>query len=236
MGELVTLGKNEPVTTTLIIADGMNVKHHAILVLVKKYEKLFKNSGTLEFEIQKSGGRPTTFYYLNEEQTSFLITLMRNSDVVVNFKLQLVKGFYEMKSILADMTLRQKNEAWKLQREQGKLSRKEETDIIQKFVEYATKQGSQSARRYYENISKMENKALFFLQERFKNVRNALTGQQLQIIATADIAVAEALKIGMEESLPYKEIYQLAKQRVELIASVIPKTTVPMLESKKLIT
>jgi len=230
---LVKIESNKPVTTTLVIAKGMNVDHHSIMKLVRKYENEINLIIRFEIRLLKNKkGRPTEYAILNEEQTTFLITLMRNSDIVVDFKLKLTREFYKMKSALADMTLRQKNEAWKLQREQGKLSRREETDVIKKFVEYATKQGSTSARTYYANISNMENKAFFLLQEKFKNIRNALTGQQLQIISTADIAVAEALKLGMEQELHYKEIYQLAKQRVDLIASVIPKTTVPMIDSK----
>jgi len=232
MNKLVELNNNEPVTTTLIIADGMNVKHLALLQLVRKYEDRLKNKGTLKFEILKSGGRPTTFYYLNEQQTAFLITLMRNSKKVVDFKDKLNDEFYRMKKILSEVLIRQKSEAWLEQRELGKISTKEKTGIIKEFVEYATKQGSKSAIKYYTNISTMENKALFFLEQKFKNVRDVLTGQQLQIIATADIAVAQALKFGMENNMHYKDIYKLAKDRIIIMSEIIPKTTVPMTENK----
>jgi len=234
MGDLVKLDKKEPITTTLIIADGMKVKHKAILQLVKKYENRFQSIKTFTFEMRKSGGRPTTFCNLNEEQSTFLITLMKNSEVVVDFKFKLSREFYKMKKVLGELLLRQKNEAWLEQREQGKLTRREETDVIKEFVEYATKQGSTKASFYYSNISKMENKALFFLEQKFKNIRDALSGQQLQIVATADIAIAEALRLGMKQGLNYKDIYQLAKQRIDVISTVIPKTTVPMLDTKLL--
>ena len=236
MGELVIFNKKEPVTTTLVIADGMKLKHNAVLFLVKKYKKRLEKIATLQVALQKSGGRPTSFYYLNEQQTVFLVTLMKNSETVLDFKDMLVEEFFRMKKALSEMTTRQTNEAWLESRETGKLSRREETDTIKAFVEYAKAQGSTQAERYYGNISKMENSALFFLEQKFPNVRNALTGQQLHIISTADIAVAQALKEGMKQELHYKDIYKLAKGRIETISKIIPKTIVPMTEQKALTT
>ena len=43
------------------------------------------------------GGRPIVTYYLNEQQATFLMTLLRNNKVVVEFKKQLVKAFFIMK-------------------------------------------------------------------------------------------------------------------------------------------
>ena len=34
------------------------------------------------------GGRPQEIYYLNEQQTTLLLTFMRNSDVVIEFKVK----------------------------------------------------------------------------------------------------------------------------------------------------
>ena len=234
MSELVILSKNEPVTTTLVIARGMKLKHNAVLFLVKKYKKRLENISTLEVALQKSAGRPTSFYFLNEQQTVFLVTLMKNSEVVLDFKDMLVKEFFRMKKALALSMINQKNKEWDELREAGKLTRREETDTIKEFIEYAKGQGSQSAEKYYMNISKMENSALFVLEQKFPNLRNVLSGQQLHIISTADIAVAQALKDGMEQKLHYKDIYQLAKERIETMATIIPKTLVPMIDKRLL--
>jgi CheY-specific phosphatase CheX len=74
----------------------------------------------------------------------------------------------------------------------------------------------------------MENKALFIVEQEFKNLRDALSGQHLQMIATADIAVAKALQAGMDEGMNYRDIYQLAKKRMEDFAEIVGKTLVPM--------
>lgn len=48
------------------------------------------------------------------------------------------------------------------------------------------------------------------------------------IVGAADIAVAKALQAGMDQELHYKEIYQLAKKRMEDFAEIVGKTIVPM--------
>lgn len=230
MTDLVKLENNKPVTTSLIIAKGVEKDHHSIIKLIRRYEKDLKEFGTFRLEVQKSKGRPLEYALLNEEQTTFLITLMRNNKVVIEFKKKLVKEFYKMKNILSDVLARQQNEEWKEIRESGKITRKYQTDVIKSFVEYATEQGSKNAKMYYANITNMENKALFLVKEKFPNLRNVLTGQQLSVLTAADIAIQTAIKEGMYKKLHYKTIYQLAKQRMEDFENLIPKTTVPMIE------
>ena len=225
---LVQIKGKEPITSTLIVAEGMELKHRAIMVLVDKYKEKLETFGTFAFEMRKSGGRPVRFAWLNEGQTVFLISLMRNSKIVVNFKQELTKEFFRQRKLIAHLLTQRQNKAWLEQREQGKLSRREETDTIKEFVDYCKARGSLSAERYYANISKMENKALFILEQKFPNIRDILSGQQLQIIASADVAVARALRYGMEQNMPYKEIYQLAKKRIMEFADIVGRTPIPL--------
>lgn len=226
--DLVVLEKNKPVTTSLIIAKGVKTEHHSVITLIRKHTKSLQEFGTVEFQIRKSGGRPLEFAILNEEQTTFLITCMRNTEIVIEFKIKLVKEFYKMKKTLIAIIERQTDEDWKRNRSIGKITRQEETDTIKEFVEYAKLQGSTKAEMYYQNISKMENKGLFLIEEKFKNIREVLTGQQLQVLCSADQIVINALKDGMKNKMNYKEIYTLAKERIEVFASIIPKSIVPM--------
>ena len=226
--DLVVLEKNKPVTTSLIIANGVKTEHHSVITLIRKHTKSLQEFGTVEFQIRKSGGRPLEFAILNEEQTTFLITCMRNTEIVIEFKIKLVKEFYKMKKTLIAIIERQTDEDWKRNRSIGKITRQEETDTIKEFVEYAKLQGSTKAEMYYQNISKMENKGLFLIEEKFKNIREVLTGQQLQVLCSADQIVINALKDGMKNKMNYKEIYTLAKERIEVFASIIPKSIVPM--------
>ena len=98
--DLVMLEKNKPVTTSLIIAKGVKTEHHSVITLIRKHTKSLQEFGTVEFQIRKSGGRPLEFAILNEEQTTFLITCMRNTEIVIEFKIKLVKEFYKMNKTL----------------------------------------------------------------------------------------------------------------------------------------
>lgn len=217
----VELVNNVPRASTLVIAEGMEIKHRAILELIDRYEERFIRLGAFTFETEKSGGRPTRLAWLNEEQTVFVCSLMRNSERVVNFKERLASDFVKMKNALLEIKSRQQSSDWLEKRKSGKISRIEETDIIKEFVKYAEGQGSKSASMYYMNISRMENKALFILESKFKNVRDMLDGQQLATLSTCDQLVAKTLRDCMVEGMHYKEIYKEAKRSVERLVELI---------------
>jgi phage regulator Rha-like protein len=98
--ELVLLHHNEPMTTSLAIAEGTENTHESVIKLVRKYVEDLQEFGTFGFEIQKSGGRPTEIAFLNEQQATLLITYLRNTDTVRRFKIALVKAFFEMRDRL----------------------------------------------------------------------------------------------------------------------------------------
>jgi phage regulator Rha-like protein len=227
MSALVVAVKGVPLVSTLDMWEGLNVQHEALLKLVRKYEAEFQSIRTFGFQSQKSGGRPTSFCMLDEEQATFLITLMRNSETVVPFKLKLTREFYRMKKELIRLSSQDQNAQWLEQRKAGKETRILTTDTIKTFVDYATEQGSKNAAKYYANISTMENKALFLLEQQFKNLRDALNIHQLSTVKSADQIVIKALVDGMAQGLHYKDIYKLAKVRVEGFAEVIGKTLIP---------
>lgn len=227
MTDLVRIVKTIPVVSTLDMWQGLGVEHKALLNLIEKYMDKFQAIRTFSPEIQKSGGRPTKFYYLNEEQASALILIMKNSDKVVSFKFRINAEFYRMKQVLMHLASQRQNAQYLETRNIGKQKRRVETDTIQKFVAYAVSQGSQNAERYYANISKMQNKALFFVEQKFKNIRDILNLQQLSIVICADEIVTKALDDGMAREMHYKDIYQLAKERIENFAEIHGKTLIP---------
>lgn len=232
--EIVKIIDNEPVVSTLDIFKDLGVDHKAIITLLKKYNNEFNQIKTLEFQILKSGGRPTPYCYLNEEQVTFLVMLMRNSDIVVPFKKKLTREFFRMRLLLNSLAVQKQNQQWIETRNSGKQNRKTETDTIKEFIEYSKKQGSQNADKYYANITNMEYKALFLLEQKFKNIRDILNIKQLSIIMNADDIVSKALKDGMEKEMNYKDIYQLAKKRVESFSELRGKEVIPcfQIESK----
>jgi hypothetical protein len=139
---------------------------------------------------------------------------MDNSDRVLDFKESLVKQFFQMRKWILEQKTIKENEAYKLQRSKGKVTRLQETDVIKQFIEYAKSQGSTNADRYYAIISKMENQAFFILKAKYPNVREILNMEQLAKIEFADLVVKNAIIKGMDKGIGYKDIYQLAKEGV----------------------
>lgn len=109
---LVILKGKVPFTNSLVIAEGTHNQHESIIRLTQKHEARFNRWGALRFIDLKSGnplgGRPTTVALLNEQQATFLITLLRNTDIVLDFKAELVDQFYKMREILRN----QQNAEW----------------------------------------------------------------------------------------------------------------------------
>lgn len=108
MDKLVFINSNslseDPFTTSKIISEYGGQTHHSIQVLISTYEKDLKEFGVFSFEMSKpkssKGGRPEKTYKLNEQQATLLITYMKNTLQVRNFKKALVKQFYAMREEL----------------------------------------------------------------------------------------------------------------------------------------
>lgn len=101
MSDLVLLHHNEPMTTSLAIAEGTENTHQAIMKMVRTYVGQLQEFGEVGFQIRLNPqGSPTEFAFLNEPQATLLITFLRNSEIVVRFKVELVKAFYALRDNL----------------------------------------------------------------------------------------------------------------------------------------
>lgn len=106
--ELVYMdGKKEPYTTSEIIAECAEVQHHTITRLIRENKADFEELGILGFKIHKldTRGQPKKSYILNEQQATLLITYLKNTETVRQFKLNLVKAFFEMREELSEIRL-----------------------------------------------------------------------------------------------------------------------------------
>lgn len=90
----------EPTTTSLIIARETGNQHQSVRELIEGNKDDFEEFGVLRFETGKpssQGGRPQKWAVLNEPQSTLLMTYLRNSDVVRDFKKRLVHAFTELR-------------------------------------------------------------------------------------------------------------------------------------------
>lgn len=240
MHNIVMIQNKDCFVGTWDLSKGFNVEHRAITRLVEKYRNEFEELGVVATPLQqpsgKKGGRKVEEYVLNEPQTTYLTTLLTNNFEVRSYKLRLTKMFFSQRKLIASLIAQQQNEEWLQKRAEGKISRRFETDTIKEFVSYAKSQGSTNAEKYYVNITQMENKSVFidFVNQKFPNIRNTVSSHGLHLLESADLIVEKALRDGMTQKLPYKEIYLLAKERVETYTRIIGKTPLQeLLESKK---
>ncbi|MCU7965175.1 phage regulatory protein/antirepressor Ant [Shewanella oncorhynchi] len=90
----------QAVTTSLAIAEGVGNPHSTVIKLVRQYASDLEEFGGVRFQIQPfetAGGiQNREVAILNEQQSTLLMTYMRNNDVVREFKKRLVKAFYEL--------------------------------------------------------------------------------------------------------------------------------------------
>lgn len=100
--EIVSIVNGESLTTSLLIAEGVGNPHSSVIRLIKDNQPDFEEFGLVGFQIRarsegQHGGGDTEYALLNEQQATLLMTYMRNSPVVKQFKKALVKAFYEMR-------------------------------------------------------------------------------------------------------------------------------------------
>ena len=114
--KLVDVKDSKPYTTTLQIAIGLGLQHASVIKLVRTYRPDFADLSPIRFEIRKGeplqhGGyaKATEYAVLDEQQATFLMTLMRNSPRVIEFKKALVKAFFETREFIRSQDLTYNN-------------------------------------------------------------------------------------------------------------------------------
>lgn len=102
-GKAIAEPQDLALTTTLtearidsrLLAQGFGNEHKAAMALIERYSDRFKRLGILPFKkaVINGRGQPKRYALLNENQAYLLLSLSRNSDIVVNLKVKLVKAF-----------------------------------------------------------------------------------------------------------------------------------------------
>ena len=111
-----------PFTTSKVVAENGKVKHHALQVMISKYQSDLEEFGKVSFEIRPlESGQSEKLYKLNEQQATLLITYMKNTLPVRQFKKALVRQFYLMQKELISR---------KVTRQIGKQAREALTNAI----------------------------------------------------------------------------------------------------------
>lgn len=193
-----------------IIAEGTGNQHHAVREIIKKYKSDIEEFGSLLILNEEStGGRPTELFLLNEEQATFVITLLRNSKVVVKFKKELVRQFYAMRRFLIE----KQSKLWNDTRLASKENRLKETDVIKLLAEYAKEQGSAHSDKLYIVYTKLANTIV-------AGKRDDMTASELNTLTLVESIIKQTIEIDMSMGMNYKDIYKDCKERIGQFAEI----------------
>lgn len=225
---LVYTEKGKVFCTSLDIAREFNIMHKHIL---EKINNLTADIPTvknqfLESEFTNERNRKYPMFIMNRDGYMTLVMELnaksKESRILLSGKKQLfIQAFNKMEKIILQQQLNKNNLEWSKSREQGKQIRLELTDEVKNFVDYAKNQGSKNAERYYANITKMEYKALGFIEQSKPKIRDTLDLMQLHQLILAEDLCRKQLNKYMLENLHYKEIYILVKQDIENFSKVL---------------
>ena len=125
----------------------------------------------------------------------------------MEWKWKYINAFNQMENLIKEKT----TETWVETRKSGKLTRKAETDTIQKLVEYAKEQGSTHSDMLYMTYSKLANK-MAGIQK-----RDEATVTQLNNLTLMENVILHIIDTGILTGKHYKDIYKDCKKRLETI-------------------
>ncbi|WP_151950320.1 Rha family transcriptional regulator [Aliarcobacter butzleri] len=105
MKNQITIVNEDMTVSHRVIAEQTNNKEVSVANLINKYISDFEVFGKVHFKNEaikntKNRINEIVTYYLNEQQSYLLLTYLRNSEIVRNFKIALVKAFFEIKKQL----------------------------------------------------------------------------------------------------------------------------------------
>lgn len=209
MGELVFLRNEQALTDSLTVAEMFEKRHDHVLV---KIEKILNDSPEKSGQCfhktryKDSSGKWNAKYLMNRDGFTFLAMGFTGKKADA-WKWKYIDAFNAMEKIITE----KQTTVWLETRQQGKLIRRDETNVIQKLVEYAKEQGSTHAEMLYMTYSKLANKMAGITN------RDQASILQLNDLTTMERIIAKVVIDGMDQGIHYKDIYQQSKERLETV-------------------
>nr|DAW43785.1 MAG TPA: regulatory protein [Caudoviricetes sp.] len=186
-------------------------KRHADVI--RAIKNIIKNDSTQncvrcfkERKYKDTKGEERPMYFINRDGFTFLVMGFTGKKAN-EWKWQYIKAFNQMENFIREKS----TQVWVETRKAGKLTRKAETDTIQKLVEYAKVQGSSHAEMLYMTYSKLANKMAGI------NKRDEATVMQLNNLSLMENIILHEIDLGIMQGKHYKEIYKDCKKRLETV-------------------
>jgi len=213
MNDLVFTRKDEAVTDSLIVAEYFHKDHRKVLRSIDNLlGGLPKNGHTLFKEtnyIEEQNGQEYRKFLMNRDGFS-LLAMGFTGKKALQWKLKYIEEFNKMEQALME----RKNEEYINARKNGILTRKSETDMLKKLVEYAESQGSTHANMLYVTYTKLVNKLVGV------KTRTGADARQLKDLETLERVILSVIDEGISKKSDYHEIYQECKKNCKLISEI----------------
>ena len=208
MNELVYLKNDEAVCDSLQVAEKFGKNHQHVL---ESIDKLTVENSTVAEMFSKgtytaSNGHTYRKMFMNRDGFALLVMGFTGKNAL-DWKLKYIKAFNQMEAFIKEKSTQE----WIETRKAGKLTRKAETAVIKKLVEYAKGQGSEHADKLYMTYSKLANK-MAGIQK-----RDEATVMQLNNLSLMENIILHVIDTGILTGKHYKEIYQDCKKRLETV-------------------
>ena len=186
-------GKKEPYTTNEIIAEYAEIDRISVRKLIESHKEDLEVFGVLSFEMTKPskgslGGRPRKIYHLNEQQATLLITYLDNTKPVREFKVALVKAFFEMRDEVSK---------FREQRALEKPTHKTLNDVISKW-DNASTMAFPTVNNLLLKLSSGKNKKKLIEDRGGKTGLDCLTSVELAKYQAYERAVIPLIELNME--------------------------------------
>ena len=219
MNELVFLKNEEALTDSLTVAEMFEKEHAKVMRSIDNLvESLAKNGERKMFILSRrkaDDGQFHRMFYMNRDGFSLLVMGFTGKKAL-QWKLKYIEAFNAMEKVITE----KQTAEWIETRKQGQLVRKDETNVLQKLVEYAKEQGSEHSNMLYVTYTKLANKMVGITN------RDTATNTQLNDLSTMERLIAKVVIDGMNAGTHYKDIYKQSKERLETVCGWLEKCEV----------
>jgi Rha family phage regulatory protein len=213
--QLVEVKKQEVLCDSSLVAKKFNQQHKEVVKRIWFLcEELRGVSNPPKMPIKEERvyrGREYTAYLMGREFFSLLVMRFKGRKAL-EWQVKFNRAFYDMERKLLQETANKGNDVWITARASNKQIRHDTTDVIKEFVDYATAQGSKSAKFYYKHITNATYKALGLITQREPRLRDTLTLMELSHLTTAEYVTQRSIRRHMNDNIPYKKVYDFVKQ------------------------
>jgi len=208
--DLVQYKSNEIYCDSSVVAKRFGIQHAKVVRTIENLiERLrvTQSHAKVEKFTKQYRGQTYVAYYMDREFFSML-SMRFDNDKALEWQVKFNNAFYEMEERILKSIDNKSDTTFIEARQQTKLGRREETDVIKDFIDYATNQGSKSAKFYYKHITNATYKALELMIHKKPALRDTLDIYQLSELLLAERVAKNSLKKYMDLGRNYKDIYK----------------------------